>query len=157
MADASATRRRYARLHFADGEVIVTPKDRDIFLISATRAAEACREAVRVDQRVRQFESEFLVPLHSWCKARAGKIRACYLPLPVGHLQVFAVTNSPTYDFALGEEMAALEGELARAGWRVGVSQLPATDPATQETFFSPEGALEVYAERGPAPAEGGE
>ena len=156
MAEANATRRRYARLNFTDGEVIVTPKDRDIFFMSARRATEACREAVREAQAIGRFESEFLVPLHDWCVAHAGKVRACYIPLPTGHIQVFVVTANTRYDFPLGEEIAALELRLSRAGWRVGVTQLPDAEGGALETFFSPEGALEVYAERGPAPAEGG-
>src|SRR5438309_5705742 len=46
MAQRSATRRQIARLNFEDGQVVVTPKDRDIFLISAEKATEACRNAV---------------------------------------------------------------------------------------------------------------
>jgi hypothetical protein len=140
-------------LSFRDGQVMVTPEDHDVFFISAQRATEACREAVRETQRVEQFKDDFLIPLHEWCEARADKVRACYLPRPAGSVRVFVVTASPRYDFALGEELAALELRLARAGWRVGVSQLPEADGDSLATFFSPDGALEVYAQRGPTPA----
>ena len=144
-------------LSFADGEVMVTPRDRDIFFISAEKATEACRDAVKTAERVSHFASEMLVPLHNWCVARADRVRACYIPVPKGQVQVFVVTGSRQYDFGLGEEVAALELKLARAGWRVGVSQLPDADPDSLETFFDPDGALEVYAQRGPTPQEGGE
>jgi hypothetical protein len=156
MSNAHASHRRCARLSFEDGEVVVTPKDRDIFLISAEKATEACRSAVRLDERIERFESEFLVPLHEWCVAHERRVRACYIPLPAGHIQVFIVTTSTQFDFDLAAEVAALELKLARSGWRVGVSQLPNADDESLATFFNPEGALEVYAQRGPAPQEGG-
>lgn len=155
MADARAARRPVP-LGFADGEVMVTPRDRDIFFISADKATEACRDALKTAERFARFESEILVPLHDWCVARAGRVRACYIPVPKGHIPVFVVTASGRYDFALGEEVAALEADLARAGWRIGVSQLPDAGPEALDTFFDPEGALEVYAQSGPAPVEGG-
>ena len=157
MTKGHATRRQVARLSFEDGEVVVTPKDRSLFLISAERATEACRDAVRREEGIARFESKFLVPLHEWCVAHEGRVRACYVPLPMGHLQVFVVTTSPQFDFDLAEEIAALELRLSRGGWRVRVVQLPEADERSLATFFNPEGALEVYAQRGPAPEEGRE
>jgi hypothetical protein len=155
MAKADATRRPFARLSFEDGEIVVTPRDRSIFLISAEKATEACRDAVRSEERLARFESDFLVPLNDWCVAHAGRVRACYIPRPRGHIQVFVVTNSPAFDFDLAAEMAALERNLARAGWLVSVLQLPGADDESLATFFNPEGALEIHAQRGPASQEG--
>jgi hypothetical protein len=151
---ATTTRRQFARLTFEDGEVVVTPKDRDIFLISAEKATEACRNAVHLDQRIKRFQSEILIPLNAWCQAHQDRVMTCYIPLPGDHLQVFILTNCTQFDFDLAAEMAALELKLARDGWRVGVSQLPKADDESLTTFFSPEGALQVYAQREPAPQE---
>ena len=74
---------------------------------------------------------------------------------PAGHVQVFVLTTALRFDFDLAEAVAALEMRLAKAGWRVGVSQLPSADEESLSTFFNLEGALEVYAQRGPAPQEG--
>jgi hypothetical protein len=156
MAATRATRRQPARLSFEDGEVVVTPRDRDIFLISAEKATEACRDAVKLGERIERFQTEFLVPLHDWCVRHADRVHACYLAPPVGHLQVFLVTTSPRYDFNLGEEIATFERELAASGWQVGVSQLPGAGDDSLGTFFSPDGALEVYAQQGTAPHESG-
>jgi hypothetical protein len=154
---ADAPGRRLTRLTFQDGEVVVTPKDRDIFLISASRATEACREAVQLDKRIESFQSEILVPLHEWCLAHENKVRACYIPTTRDRqLRVFVVTRLPTFDFVLAAEVASLELKLARSGWRVGVSQLPEAEDESLATFFSPEGAFEVYAQREPAPQKGG-
>lgn len=156
MANAPETRRQFARLTFEDGEVVVTPKDRDIFLISAERATEACRHAVLAAERIKRFESDFLVPLYEWCVAHQDKVRACFIPIPERNIQVFILTNLPQFDFDLAPEVAGLELTLARGGWRVGVTQLPDADEEALTTFVNPEGALEVYAQRGPAPQESG-
>jgi hypothetical protein len=137
------------RLSYQDGQVMVTPEDQDIFFISAEKAAEACREAVKMDERITVFKEKFLLPLHAWCVQRADRVAACYLPRPAGQIQVFIVTSSTRFDFNLAEEMAALERELAHAGWRVGVLQLPNAEHHSLATFFTLEGALEVYAQRG--------
>lgn len=155
MAKLYAKRRQVARLSFEDGEVVVTPKDRDIFLISAEKATEACHEIVQREKRIELFESEFLIPLFQWCVERSERIRACYVPFPESHIQVFVVTDAPQFDFELAEEIAALERNLAQKGWRVGVYQLPNTDDETLATFCNPEGALQVYAKPGPTSQEG--
>ena len=136
------------RLSYRDGQIMVMPEDQDAFFISAEKATEACREAVRMDERISAFKEKFLLPLHAWCDQRGKQVSACYLPRPAGHLQAFIVTSSPRFDFQLAEEIAALERELANAGWRVGVSQLPHADNHSLATFFTLDGALEVYAQR---------
>lgn len=147
----TATRKAPVRLSYRDGQILVTPEDQDIFFISAEKATEACREAVKTEERIATFKDRFLSPLHEWCVRHADRIAACYLPLPAGHLQVFLVTLSPRFDFDLAEDMAALERQLAHAGWWVGVTQLPAAEDRSLATFFNPEGALEVYAQCGSA------
>ena len=149
-------RKEPVRLSYRDGQVMVTPEDQDIFFISAEKAMDACREAVKTDERIAAFKARFLLPLHQWCDAHADRVAACYLPLPAGHLQVYIVTTWKRFDFGLAEEIAGLERDLAQAGWRVGVSQLPAAENRSLATFFNPEGALEVYAQRRSAPGQGG-
>jgi hypothetical protein len=149
------TRKEPVRLTYQDGQIMVTPEDQDIFFISAEKATQACREAVKTEERIAAFKALFLLPLHDWCAKHAERVAACYLPLPAGHIQAFIVTASPRFDFGLAEEIAGLELELARAGWRVSVSQVPAAEDRALATFFNPEGALEVYAQRRPAPEQG--
>ena len=151
MANA-LVRKEPVRLTYRDGEVMVTPEDQDIFFISAEKATEACREAVKAEERIAAFKAKFLVPLHDWCEAHSDRVAACYLPLPAGQLHGFVVTKSARFDFSLAEEIATLERELAMAGWRVGISQLPAAEDRSLTTFFNPEGALEIYAQRGSTP-----
>jgi hypothetical protein len=147
MAEA-LTRRSPIHLTYENGEVIVAPADHDAFFLSAVKAAEAYRETVRDEQRVAHFKIAFLQPLRRWCVAHEAEVRACYLGRPARHLRVFIVTKTKRFDFDLAEKMAALELELARAGWRVGVLQLPDADEESLAAFFNPDGALEVYAKR---------
>lgn len=142
------TGREPIRLDYRGGTVVVTPADEDIFLISAEKATQACREVVRSEEHLGRFRTDFLLPLHAWCVGRAGRVDACYMPTPSGHIQVFVVTRSARFDFALADEIAALERDLAARGWKVGVSQLPSADPSSLATFFNADGALEVYAQR---------
>lgn len=155
MAETARARRHFARLSFEDGEVVVTPKDRAIFVISAGKATEACLDAVQDKERFERFESEILLPLHDWCLANRDKVRACYVPIPTTHLSVFVVTKSARFDFDLAAAVAALELDLAGKGWRVVVSQLPSTSDDSSSTYFNHEGALEVYAQPGSASEEG--
>lgn len=151
MAKALASRAP-VRLSYRDGQIMVTPEDQDIFFISAEKATEACREAVKTEERIAGFKAKFLMPLHEWCAKHSDRVDAGHLPLPAGHIQAFIVTSSPHFDFGLAEEIADLERQLMRAGWRVWVTQLPAAEDRSLATFFNPEGALEVYAQRGSAP-----
>jgi hypothetical protein len=154
MATQSAARRQFARLSFTDGEVVVKPKDKDIFLISAERATEACKSAHQEANRIKRFETEFLVPLHEWCVAHSEQVRSCYIPVAVRpHVQVFIVASSRHFDLDFAEKVGRLELELSK-GWRVGISHLPDADEAALGTFFNSEGALEVYAKQGSASEE---
>ena len=135
-----------ARLNFDGGEVVVMPKDYDLFFICAEKATESYRKAIKRDERISRFESDLIVPLHEWCVARKDEIKSCHLPIPGIHIQVFIVTKSRKFDFDLAEEMAALELGLARSGWRIGVMQLPDAPPESLAAFFDADGALQVYA-----------
>ena len=59
--------RDFARLSFTDGEVIVSPRDMDIFVMSAEKAIEACRGEVKKGEHLNRFTTNFLTPLHEWC------------------------------------------------------------------------------------------
>ena len=133
-----------ARLSFTDGHVVVSPRDRDVFVISAAKAIESYQGEVKKGEHIERFSSQFLAPLHDWCLVNADKIRGCYLAIPGRHVPVFVVTNSRRFDFEFAEEVAAIELQLARAGWAVSVSQLP--EGGSPTAFFNPEQALEVYA-----------
>jgi len=148
---AAVARKEPIRLSYRDGQIMVTPDDQDVFFISAEKATDACRQAVKTEERISVFKSRFLLPLHGWCAKHSDRVAACYMPLPAGHIQAFIVTSSSRFDFALADEIAALERDLANDFWRVGVFQVPAGEDRSLATFFNPEGALEVYAQRGSA------
>jgi hypothetical protein len=146
---ATAIRRTPVRLKFTDGQVTVTPQDMDTFVISAERAIEACKDAVKRDERIQQFQEEFLVPVHEWCLRHSRTVRLCTMPMPTGSIRIFVVTSSERFDFELAADTADLERALQNAGWSVSISQLPAAESDSLETFFSQDGALELYAQGG--------
>ena len=155
-ATAARRQRVPVRLKFSDGQVTVTPQDLDTFVLSAERATEACKETVKRDERLHQFQEEFLIPVHDWCLRHAQAVRACYLPMPAGSIRLFAVTRSAKFDFDLAAETADLERKLQQAGWSVSLAQLPAADDESLATFFSQDGALEVNAQSERTQDEGG-
>lgn len=146
MVKAEKVPREFARLNFTDGEVVVSPRDMDVFVISAAKAVEACQGEVKKGEHVQRFSGQFLAPLHNWCLINADKIRGCYLAVPSDHIPVFVVTNSRRFDFEFGEKVAGIELQLAQAGWQVNVLQLPDADDESLATFLDLEMALQVYA-----------
>jgi hypothetical protein len=143
------------RLTFDGGNVIVTPEDEDRFVLTAQSAVRACQDHRRQEEAIRSFKNDFLRPISDWCQSRSDRVRACYIPVPVGHVQVFMVGTSPRYDFTLGRELAALELSLAEKGWRLNVLQIPDSPEEDLQTYFDIGGALEVYAELRAAPGQG--
>lgn len=146
---------RIIRLSHADGNVIVEPEDEDRFVMTAQSAVKACPDSQRWEEAIRTFKREFLQPLIDWCARHGDRVQSCYIPVPVGHIQVFLVGTSPKYDFDLGRELAALELQLADRGWRVNVLQLPASAAEELQTYFNTEGAIEVYAQLAAASGQG--
>jgi len=147
MSTVEGTKSQFVRLSSDGGKVVVTPEDEDRFVITAQNAVKACQEHQRTNEAIKQFKSGLLLPLMEWCEANQHWVSACYVPVPVGYVQVFVVGKSPKYDFGLGTELAQLELALVDAGWRVNVLQIPHADDEELKTYFDPEGALLVYAQ----------
>jgi hypothetical protein len=141
----TAPRRTPVRLSFKDGEVMVTPQDQDIFFISAEKATEACRAAIRQDQRVAKFKEQIVVPLSEWCKRHHEKVLACYLLIPDSSvIPVYMVGTSERYDFELTKELSQLASEFDEHGWSVHVSQIPRCETEQLSGYFVPDHALQI-------------
>jgi hypothetical protein len=149
------TRGQIIRLSHADGQVIVEPEDEDRFVLTAQTAVKACQDSIRREEAIRTFKGKFLHPLIEWCARHSDRVRACYIPVPVGHIQVFVIGTSPKYDFDLGRELGRLELDLFDTGWRVNVLQLPTAAAEDLQTYFNTEGAIEVYAQLAATPGQG--
>jgi len=139
-------------LNGTSGHVTVEPEDEDRFILSAQEAVRACRNHQRAGEVVRAFKQEFLVPLRAWCEGHQGQVEGCYVPPPVGHLEVYVVGTSPRFDFALAGELSGLELMLVDRGWRVGVMYLPNGPDEYLLGHFNPEGAIRVYGQPQSAP-----
>ncbi len=139
-------RRAPVRLSFRDGELLVTPKDQDIFFISAEKATEACSHVIRQEERVARFTQEFLVPLAQWCEQHKERISACYLTVPQSAvLLVYVIGANEQYDFGLTGMLSELAFWFEEQGWSVHASQIPRCDVEQLSGFFNPEQALQIY------------
>jgi hypothetical protein len=142
--------------HKDGGQVCVEPADEDRFVMAAQNAVEACKDHAGRAKAIQIFKQEFVQPLIEWTLEHRAQIKACYIPMPMGSIQVFVVGTSPKYDFSFGDELAKLELQFADAGWHLSILQLPAAAEEDLQTFFDTEGALEIYAELEAAPRKSG-
>jgi hypothetical protein len=141
------TRREPIRLSFEDGQVICTPKDQDKFLISASRAIEACSRSIRESERVSQFREHLLTPLGNWFLQNKSKVSACYVVAPESAvLPVYMVGVSEVYDFSLTEEFCDLTAKFEEQGWSIHISQIPLCDMEELSGYFNPDMALQFRA-----------
>ena len=155
MTTTERARRQIIRLSHTNGNVVVEPEDEDRFVMTAQSAVQACQDTHRHEEAIRTFKKEILQPLIEWCDSHSSQVQACYIPVPVGHIEVFMVGRSSAYDFDLGRALSELELRIAETGWRVNVLQLPAAASEDIQTYFNTEGALEVYAQLPPASGQG--
>lgn len=140
------TRQAAVLLSYEDGEVVVTPKDQDRFFISARRAAEACRAAVRTDEIVARFKADLLIPLREWCEVHADLVSACYLGMPDSSvLPIFLIGAGERYDFRLTQSGVELADLLDERGWLVQVVQIPRSSDDELQAIFNVDRSLVVW------------
>ncbi len=154
-------------LNYAGGRVVVFAEDGDRFVMTARRAAKACQQAEELDAAARdqaerandaihRFENDLILPLRNWCETNTERVTACYVPVPVGHLEVYIVGRSEKYDFDLGSELAKFELKLVDDGWLVHTMLVPQPeDEHGMRAHFDYDGTLQVYADRQSAPGQG--
>src|SRR5262249_16471443 len=120
------SQRTAVRLTYQDGQVMVTPKDQDIFFISAEKATEACSNSIRYDERVPRYTTESILPIAKWCEGHKERVSACYvLPPESAVLPVYVVGTSEQYDFELTGELSNFAAWFDEQGWAVHLSQIP--------------------------------
>ena len=143
---AKSATRKPVRLSYEDGQVVVTPQDQDIFLISAEKATEACTEAIKDQERVTRFKSEFILPLAKWCNEHQDRISACFVAFPAATvLPVYVIGATEQYDFDLVPEQIQCADMLEKRGWSAHVSQIPKSVQEELASFFDLEYALQVH------------
>ncbi len=147
-APPEAGRKSPVRLRFDDGQVVVSPEDQDVFVISSQKAVEACQLMADFARKYASFKDDVLLPLHEWCLTRADRVASCYVGEPQGgSMPIFVIGKSEQYDFELLPELARMDIRFFQAKWTAICHQLPAGDLETLSTFFDPETALQVYAQ----------
>lgn len=134
------------QLHYAGGQVVVTPEDQDRFVLASQHAVSACQNAVLLGRVADQFRTQFLGKLIEWCKSHRDRVRACYVPFPSCGctIKVFVVARSETFDFVLSDWIADLEVECDSAGWPSDILQIASGLPEELQVFFDPEQSIQV-------------
>lgn len=124
---------------------MVMPPDRLRFVNEARLALGGDQNDLGTDSFWKRFEDDFLATVRQWCEQHGERVAACYVPFPRGHLRVFVVSRSATYDFSLSDEITALEMDLFQKHWASDVNQVPLTSAADLEALFSPTASIQVY------------
>jgi len=145
---ASATRQQPIMLDFRDGNrpVVVAPEDQDRFIMTCEMAAQACRQAMKMQEWREQFYA-LLGAVHRWAQRNSPRIDACYVSPIEGGLAVFIVPKAQRYDFELSESLTDLDISLASDYplCRCDVMQIPGADPNRLRTFLDPQKAILIH------------
>lgn len=128
---------------------VVTPPDRARFVKEARWAMNGDQGDVEADSFWKRFEDDFLATVRQWCEEHGDRVAACYVPVPRGHLRVFVVSRSKSYDFSLSDDLTALEMDLFQKNWPSDVNQVPLSSAADLEALFSPTASIQVYGHAG--------
>lgn len=132
------------RLTFRSVEdVLIETDDEDRFLMTMKEAAHACKQAENEKKWQDDFK-RFLHKVSQWCEAKAEHVRAGYVGVGDGALNVFICTKSATYNFDIEDELSDLDIELVQAfPWLIAeVVQIPLQ--VKEDQIFS-ETAVSVY------------
>lgn len=144
MARKAAASPPPVRLTFrSEQHVLVEPDNKDRFLITMREAAHACKRAQ--DERDWQEDFErFLHHVHQWCEAHKAKVRAGFVGVGDGALNIFIFTHAADYDFDLDDQLTTLDTDLVdEFPWLIAeVIQIPAS-VSEDQTF--PESVVIVY------------
>jgi hypothetical protein len=135
------------RLSFASKEhVVVDPANHDRFVTTASAAAEACRQALNMEEFQRQFE-DFLAHIHTWSVNQAKKVRGCYVTVGDNGLNVLVCVHSDSYDFTIEDAVADLDQAIFDAfpKVRAEVIQLPNQTDILKNLAFNSPNVLVVY------------
>ncbi len=124
-------------------EVLVESDDEDRFLMTMKEAAHACMQA-ETEKKWQDDFKRFLHYVSQWCEARAESVRAGYVGVGDGSLNVFICTHDNAYNFELDDAISELDIALvSEFPWLVAeVLQIPGQ--IKEDQIFS-ENAVSVY------------
>jgi hypothetical protein len=126
--------------------ITVCPDDQDRFVTTASDAARACHFFDQLNQWLDDFKG-FLAYVHDWAEAHSADVSRVYVAPGLAGLEVFVVTRGDGYRFDLDDDVSRFDLDLVGKFRRcpAHVMQLPDDSNETLQSFFSPEGALQVY------------
>jgi hypothetical protein len=129
------------------GRVLVTPQDEDRFTLPCAQAVEACKLHVSRKLWFDELDS-MLVRVRDWAGQHQDRIHSVYAAPREGHVVIFVVPKSDTYDLDLGSQLTDLDIELAQQFQVISteVMQIPGKTTQQLASFVNPDMAKTVYA-----------
>lgn len=114
MAAESRTARNYIQLHYRqkNSGVMVTPHERDRFVVTVQEAINACSSAEQTCRYVRQFDG-LLTKLETWLKQNQAKVERAFLTVREGGLLFLVVRREVECDPEFTDELTRLDVAIA--------------------------------------------
>lgn len=130
--------------------VVVTPENRDRFVITSEEAARACHQADLEKNKLREWQMHFeryLAHLNAWARDRTDIVSRIYVAAGPDGLQAFIVTPGNEYCFELDDPITELDMEILTKfpDCPSHVMQIPEDPADSVDSFFSADTALQVH------------
>ncbi|MGB7158801.1 MAG: hypothetical protein WBD40_12080 [Tepidisphaeraceae bacterium] len=135
--------------HDADRQVVVHPKDDDLFVLTGRQAIQACQLGISIELWLNEFES-MLRHVEGWASEHADKVVECFAMPRDARVVLFVIPSSPHYDFDLADELVELNTHLMKA-FNIGMVELHQVPEAEVERFLDPSHAKRIYGRPGEA------
>lgn len=154
MSLETPTRNRAEPIRIDFGEpmrpVVVTPENRDRFVITSAEAARACHQADLEKNKLREWQLHFeryLAHLNAWARDRTETVSRIYVAAGLDGLQAFVVTPGSDYRFELDDPITELDLEITAKfpDCPSHVMQIPEDPADSLDSFFSADAALQVH------------
>jgi hypothetical protein len=124
-----------------EGNVVVTPRDRDRFVVKIRRAVEMLQAVDRAEQFQNQFKLLMSV-LAKWLQSQ-GDVKHAHLTLRDGGLAFVLVKRSAAYNSSFEDELSELDFQIANDPdldlIKLDVIALPPTSDEALSSFLDPE------------------
>jgi hypothetical protein len=129
-----------------EGRVLITTLDEDRFFLPCAQAVEACKMHMSRKLWFDELDAMF-VRVQKWATEHREQVHAAYAAPREGHVVIFIVPKSASFDLDLGAKATDLDIELAQQYPMIPseVMQVPGQTPQQLSTFVKPGSAKTLY------------
>ena len=135
-----------------DRQVVIRPKDNDVFVRSVEQIIETCDIGERTLRRALQFKKQFedlLQKLAQWLTANNHRVHKAFLTMREGRLLFLVIKIGPRYDDELEDSLTDLDIAVATSPeldmLRLDVLCLPEVSMEAAHSFLPPPLKLEFH------------